>query len=351
MRSYLRQAHLERFILMAVLYSVAACAFVGPGGAAPTVKIGLIAPVEGRHRPLGYEALFGVKLAVQERNSNGGVNGYGLELVILNDFDDPAQAKIQAKALAADPAVLGVVGHLSAATTRAALPVYQAANLAVSAPWTMAASDLQADQSGLVSVAATEAETSARLRAVGQALGFDNFVTITDNHIGPDLAGVPALQLATDAITGGELILALDQTRSATRLFGGVDIGSPQLLQTAGPAAEGLIYVSPGPDPRDVAGAGAFIEGYQALAGFPPGPRAVLAYDAANVLLEAIEQAIGQNKRRPTRAEVGAAIRSIEQEGISGQIAFNEQGQRIDAPVWVYQIFEGNYPGTLIRSE
>ena len=92
-------------------------------GIPPTVKIGLVAPFEGLHRPLGYEALFGVKLAIQERNRGQGLHGYRIELVALNDFDDPAEARKQAAALAADPDVLGVVGHLSSPTTLAAGPV------------------------------------------------------------------------------------------------------------------------------------------------------------------------------------------------------------------------------------
>ena len=94
-------------------------------GAPPTVKIGLVAPFEGLYRATGYEVLFAVKLALQERNGGQGLGGYRVELVALNDFNEPTEAAKQARALAADPDIVGIIGHLSSEATRAALPVYR----------------------------------------------------------------------------------------------------------------------------------------------------------------------------------------------------------------------------------
>ena len=318
-----------------------------PAGAPPTLKIGLVAPFEGLHRPLGYEALFGVKLALQERNLDRGLNGHRIELVALNDFDDPAEAQIQARALAADPDVLGVVGHLSSGTTLAARPVYLEANLAMSVPWTVQAGGLQVDRSGLALVAAGESVTAGRLEAIARESGFNQIVSLTHTGGAPLPPGVQAIQLATDGVAAGEIILALQQANISLPLFGQADAGSPQLVQVAKTAANGLIFVSPGPAPRDV-GADDFIEAYRALAGFPPGPRAVLAYDAAHVLLDAIEQAMLEHDRRPTRSEVSAVIARIQRNGVSGNLAFDAQGRRLNAPVWVYQIAKEEYPGALM---
>ena len=82
-------------------------------GAPPTVKIGLIAPFEGLYRATGYEVLFAVKLALQERNEGQGLQGYHVELVALNDFNDQEEGAKQARALVADPDIVGVIGHLS----------------------------------------------------------------------------------------------------------------------------------------------------------------------------------------------------------------------------------------------
>lgn len=348
MTAYLGQSTLKLFSLLICLLCGVSCAYPGSVGAPRTIKIGLVAPFEGLDRPLGYEALFGVKLAVQERNRGDGLRGYRIELVALNDFNDPDQARMQARALIADPDILGVVGHLGSTATLAALPLYDQANLAVSSPWTIKAASLEGDHTGVVTIAASDVETEARLEVAGQRMGFDHLSKLTDHNINDISGKVEALQLATDAVTGGEIILALQQAGLTMPLFGQVDIGSPQLIQVAESAADGLVFVSPGPDPYDIAGAGAFIEAYQSLAGFPPGPRAVLAYDATQVLLDAIEQVIAANNRQPARLEVSTVITSVQRQGLSGPIAFDAQGRRINAPVWVYQISGGRYPGVPI---
>lgn len=349
MRAYPGQSTLlVVFILLVTILFVPAWIYLGPVGAPPTIKIGLVAPFEGLHRPLGYEALFAVKLALQERNQSGGVNNYRVELVALNDFDEPAEARVQARALLADPDVLGVVGHLSSETTLAAMPIYREAGLAVSVPWTTVTVASGGSRDGVVSVAASYSDTSARLNTVAEAMGLHRLEKLADNNVKSVRPNTQALWLDTDGLAAGEIILALNRLNSSLPLLGQVDVGSPQVVQMAGAAANGLIYVSPGPDPTGVAGAESFVEAYRTLAGFTPGPRAVLAYDATQVLLDAINQAMLRNNYQPTRSEVSAIINNIQRRGISGDIAFDTRGQRINSPVWVYQITEEEYPGTPI---
>ncbi len=317
----------------------------------PTLKIGLVAPFEGLHRPLGYEALFGVKLALQEHNQRGGVGGYKVELVALNDFDEPDQAKIQAAALVADPDVVGVVGHLSTAATEAAWPVYQQAGLALVIPWswTTVIPGANPPPEGVVSVAATKAETTAVLVQLAQTAGYRQVVTVTESQIDLPPPEAEAILLDTDGVTAGELILAWQQAAPARPIFGQPEVGSLQVVQVAGPAANGLIYVSPGPAPADIS-ANQFSAAYQSLAGFPPGPRAVMAYEATNVLLAAIERALLEGPAPPERGDVRAVINQTQLAGLTGQIAFDDQGCRLNAPVWAYQISNEAYPGTLLGS-
>jgi branched-chain amino acid transport system substrate-binding protein len=332
-------------VVLLVLFSLPAC--LGAGAVSPpqTLKIGLVAPFEGLHRPLGYEALFGVKLALQERNAAQGVGGYRVELVALNDFDDPLEAEKQAGALSADPDVVGVIGHFSAATTQAALPVYRQANLALVVPWSAAA--LESDRSGVVSVAANLAETEARLATMGRDLGLNSILEIVKPDVTAVPASVQALTVKTEGVTAGEILVALRQAGMTMPVLGQVETGSLQTVQVAQAAAEGFIFVSPGPDPRRLEGASAFVEAYQELAGFPPGPRAVLAYDATQVLLDALEQSLAVNQT-PLRATVSAVIGTVQRQGLSGEIAFNRRGERVNAPVWIYQVTETAYPGVLL---
>lgn len=98
---------------------LAACASVDP-----VVKIGLVAPFEGRHRAIGYDAIYAARLAIREANAGGGIGSYRVALVALDDGGDPALAAQTAAALAVDAGVVAVVGHYLPGTTAAAAEVY-----------------------------------------------------------------------------------------------------------------------------------------------------------------------------------------------------------------------------------
>lgn len=321
-------------------------------GAPPMVKIGLIAPFEGLYRATGYEVLFAVKLALQERNGGQGLGGYRVELVALNDFNEPTEAAKQARALAADPDIVGVIGHLSSEATRAALPVYREAELAVVIPWSVEAGLLEGQFPGVVSVAMTAEEAAQQLQAKSREMGFTQLETLTAVPPEPLPETAQAIVLDTEAVTAGNIILALQQRDLALPLFGQVEVGNVQLLQTAGAAANGLVFVSPGPGAAQLPPDTTFREAYQTLSGLPPGPRAALAYEAANLLLDSIEQAIinedGLSHPSPSRNAVSRQVKAIRRSGLTGQLEFNTHGQRLKAPVWFYQIVETRYPGILI---
>lgn len=318
--------------------------------APPTLKIGLIAPFEGPYRATGYEVLFAVKLAIQERNRGQGLHGYRVELVALNDFNDSLEAEKQARALVADPDIIGVIGHLTSQTTHKALPVYEQAGLAVSMPWSVNETAFRNNATGFVGVAATVEETRAELHATVQSLGIDKVVTLTDHEINASLNPRQAVELATDAVAAGSILVTLS-TKAAGNYFrfGQVETGNLQLVQVAGAMANGFVFVSPGPSVTEAPGGTAFSRAYQALSGLPPGPRAIMAYDATHVLLDAVEQAVTGNSKwlapPPNRADVRAAISQIQRAGLSGQIRFDTDGRRFEAPVWLYQITNASYPG------
>lgn len=326
---------------------------VSAAGAPPTVKIGLVAPFEGEFRSTGYDVLFAVKLAVQERNREG-LAGHRVELVALNDFNDPAEAQRQAAALVSDPGIIGVIGHQTAAATAAALPVYRRAHLAVVVPWSADAEAI-ADSPGVVSVAATPAEIEARVQKILAEKGLSEPLILTGAGK-PSLlatsAAVDAIILQTDPVSAGSILPALNAAGNARPTFGLETTVGRQLVQVAGPASDGLVWLSPGPAAADVPGAESFVQNYQAMAGHPPGPRAVLAYDAAHTLLDAVEQTMNLRKKwyntRLSRADVQNAVIKIQRQGLSGDVSFTNLGLRASAPVWVYQISELNYPGNVI---
>jgi ABC-type branched-subunit amino acid transport system substrate-binding protein len=120
-------------------------------------------------------------------------------------------------------------------------------------------------------------------------------------------------------------------------IVAGPEAGRAIVVQRAGEATEGLIWVSSVLPAAADALPLPFVSGYQALAGGLPGPNAILAYDATNVLLDAIELDIIQNSH-PTRQGVMAALPAIHVEGLSGDIRFDDQGSWLQAPIFAYRI-------------
>jgi hypothetical protein len=79
--------------------------------------------------------LYAVRLAILQRNETGGVGGqYLVELVALNDFDEEGEAVLQARKMAVDPDVAGVLGGPSPDGARRASREYDRLGLAFLSP-------------------------------------------------------------------------------------------------------------------------------------------------------------------------------------------------------------------------
>jgi ABC-type branched-subunit amino acid transport system substrate-binding protein len=117
------------FRCLALSLLLAACTF--PGSTQPVIKIGLVAPFEGRYRAIGYEAIYAARLAIREINAQGGLNGYRIELVALDDRGESDQAIGAARKLTIDPQVIAVIGHYRPDSTDAAIEEYCTQQVAV----------------------------------------------------------------------------------------------------------------------------------------------------------------------------------------------------------------------------
>ena len=111
-------------LLLLLLLFFSSCA-----STAPVVKIGLVAPFEGRDRAIGYEVIYGARLAVREINAAGGIGGYQVALVALDDSGTNEFAAETATSLIIDPAVVAVIGHWLPETTAVVTSLYANANL------------------------------------------------------------------------------------------------------------------------------------------------------------------------------------------------------------------------------
>ena len=92
--------------------------------AADTIKIALAGPVTGAVAQYGEMQFIGAKMAIEQINKAGGVNGAMLEGVVYDDACDPKQAVAVANKIVNDE-VKYVVGHLCSSSTQPASDIYE----------------------------------------------------------------------------------------------------------------------------------------------------------------------------------------------------------------------------------
>ena len=100
-------------------------------GDAETIRFAVVGAMTGDSANTGIQQEWGVKLAVQEINAAGGINGKMLEYEVFDDQLLPDQAVICAEKIVADGGFDFVVSPISSGCTLASYPIYDAAGIPV----------------------------------------------------------------------------------------------------------------------------------------------------------------------------------------------------------------------------
>jgi branched-chain amino acid transport system substrate-binding protein len=96
-----------------------------------TIIIGMVAPMTGDLADFGTQVERGIRLAMDEINAKGGINGRKLDLKICDDQCNPQQAAACAQKLATDPTIFAVIGHICSSCTLAGGPIYNDSKMTV----------------------------------------------------------------------------------------------------------------------------------------------------------------------------------------------------------------------------
>src|SRR5512137_316196 len=94
----------------------------------PTVKIGAIYNLEGSQSPLDLPSARGARLAVQEINALGGIDGREIELILCDGKSDPAKVRKCAEGLLNEN-VSAMMGLSDTDMVLAAVPVAAGAGI------------------------------------------------------------------------------------------------------------------------------------------------------------------------------------------------------------------------------
>ncbi|MFA5793991.1 MAG: branched-chain amino acid ABC transporter substrate-binding protein [Candidatus Brocadiia bacterium] len=329
---------------------------LGCGTKTDVIKLGVAGPLTGDQAKLGTDVLNGATLAVEEWNAKGGVLGKKVVIVSRDDMAQEQQAQSVAKELAGE-GVVGVVGHFNSGCTIPASVVYHDSNIPMITPsstnpyvtdrnfaniFRVCGRD---DQQGKVSADYAIGTLKVKKVAIlhdktqyGQGLADEFKKALGTNAEVVYYGGFPKEELNFKPI-----ISAVKETNPELLFFGGMynqagpmmvqareagltaafmsgdGVFDPVFLKVAGASAEGS-YLTFSRDPEIIPSAKSFLDKYREKYG-PYGPYSIYAYDAANIILSAI-QAAGTTDC----AKVSEQIRKTAYDGAIGKVQFDAKG-------------------------
>ncbi|MEN8197662.1 MAG: ABC transporter substrate-binding protein [Pseudomonadota bacterium] len=344
------------------LWAIAAAGMVAFGGAASAenIKIGFHAPLTGFAAADGKSAVMGAKLAVNQINAKGGVNGKKLELVIYDDQASPKNSvPIANKLIGGDKVRLAISGSYSGAT-RAAAGVFQGAKIPYISAYAVHPDITRAGNYVFRTSFMGEVQGRAGAKLVGSMLGKKRVVLITlkndfgkslargfkekadkfgikivseyeysikDRQFGPIVAKVKADK--PDAIyatgyffTAGPLVRQLRAGGVKAVVIGQEGYDSEKFIKIAGDAAEGvLITTSLDRDSKRMVTKD-FIQSFEKMAGYKADMVAATTHTAIYVVAAALKRA---GKVEP--AAIRDAIAATKVDASTGSISFNALGE------------------------
>ncbi|MCD2493227.1 ABC transporter substrate-binding protein [Lacrimispora sp. NSJ-141] len=104
------------------------------GNAEGTVKIALYGPLTGNNAQYGLTYQATLNALCEKVNSEGGINGRNVEVVVYDDKNDPKEALNVANLIVSDPEVVAVIGSQTSSPTLAAAPVFEEAGIPMITP-------------------------------------------------------------------------------------------------------------------------------------------------------------------------------------------------------------------------
>jgi branched-chain amino acid transport system substrate-binding protein len=348
---------LPLFLSLAVVLVIGAV-LAGCQKGQDTIKVGLAGVQSGSDAQIGLTMLQGSQIAIDEWDAKGGVLGKQIEAISLDDEGDPQKANTVAHNLV-DDGVVAVLGHLNSNCTIPASIVYNDGKVLQITPGSTnpkyteqgfpdafricgrddqqgpVAARFMHDQLKLNKIAilhnktaygeglATEVKKTFESLG-GQVVMFEGVGT-DENDFSANISkiqgqGAEGFFWGGMYGQGGPLCVKMRQTGVNIPFVSGDGCFDDSFINTVGGAAAN-VYLSFGKDYHQLPAAQPFLEKYKAKYGHDEGAYSVYGYDAANVLLTAIQQAGTTDADK-----VSALMKSRPFDTILGKIEFDAKG-------------------------
>lgn len=355
-------------LIVTSLLTALACQPSGSGG--DKVRIGVFMSLTGDTANFGISSTNGIKMAADEVNAAGGINGKPIDLLVQDDRSDASEAATIVTKFVTQDQVHAIIGEVASSRSIAAAPIAQNAKIPMLTPSStnpevtrkgdfifrscfidpvqgaaiaqFGAKTLNAKRGALMVDRKNDYSTGLEkvIKEVFTKLGGQIVVTqsyqagdqdfnaqITDiKGANPDVIFVPGYY--------GDVALFAKQARDkgiTVPLLGGDGWDSPSLYQIGGAALNGCYFsnhYSPDDDDPIVK---KFVADYKSRYGSVPDALAATAYDAARIMFDAIKRANSLD---------GTAIRNAlaatkEFPGVTGKVTFNENRDAVKPIVMI----------------
>ena len=328
------------------------------------IKIALVDAQSGQLSSLGAWELKGAKLAVNEWNKAGGVNGRQIQLDVFDDQGDPTTGTNVARKIVSE-GYIAMLGTAESAVTIAMAPILRDAKIpnitsgqspglvAVGSPFlflngpTSTTYDATlakylVETKGLKNIAMITnngAYGKGEHDAFLKALSARNVTPVADQVVTADqkdfsavLTGIrqknpEVIFLGAEEVESGLIVKQARSLGITAPFAGGAPMGTPVFADTAGLAnIEGSIVSSPYLS-NDVSEASRkFAAAYKAAYGEDAELHGAKAYDGAQILLTALK-----NSNIATGQALADAIRAVKHEGLLGNFSYDNTGVGISA--------------------
>ena len=362
---------------MTWLAAMAFCVtLTAPALAAESLKIGVQGAHSGDLASYGVPSLNAAKLVVDEANAKGGVLGQKVEVIAQDDQCKPEMATNAATKLISDKVAV-VIGPICSGPTKAALPLFQEANLISGSPTattpgltedgknplffrTVANDNAQARLTSDFMLNKLKAKKIAYLHDngdYGKGFADNNRVlmekggaeTVLFEAVTPDAVDFSAVlrklrRAKPDIVVFGgyqpvasKLIQQMRRDRLTTPFIGPDGVKDETFLKMTGKDSEG-VYASYPKDTSTLPEYKKAREAHVKAYGSEPGFGYYNAYAAAQCLLAAIEKTGGTDT-----AKLKEALRANPVETPLGKLSFNEKGDAAGMALSIYQVKNGKF--------
>jgi ABC-type branched-subunit amino acid transport system substrate-binding protein len=119
------------FIKLLCLSLLATPAFAEVGVSDSEIKTGSTSVINGSAAFLGIQYLQGFKVAIENANDNGGVNGRKITLIHYDDQYEPSPCRVNTQKLINEDKVFALANYVGTPTSVEAQPIWQEANVPI----------------------------------------------------------------------------------------------------------------------------------------------------------------------------------------------------------------------------